>query len=74
MKTQNFYTLTNTGFIILIDFAWTTPKNTKLTITTPIKYDDHPYHPNIGSVPRDCNSHKQPTERSYIAYYSYKLY
>ena len=23
---QSFYTLTNTGFIILMDFAWTTPK------------------------------------------------
>ena len=26
IKNQNFYTLTNTGFIFLIDFAWTTPK------------------------------------------------
>ena len=26
MITQSFYTLTNTGFIFLIDFAWTTPK------------------------------------------------
>ena len=34
-----------------MDFAWTTPKNTKLAITTPKKYDDHLYHPNIGSTP-----------------------
>ena len=27
-------------------------KNTKSPITTPKKYDDHPYHPNIGSTPR----------------------
>ena len=50
MITQSFYTLTNTGFIILIDFVWTTPKNTKSPITTPKKYD-HPHHPNIGSTP-----------------------
>ena len=27
-------------FYFLLDFAW----------TTPTKYDDHPYHPNIGST------------------------
>ena len=37
MITQSFYTLTNTGFIFLIDFALTTPKNTKLPITSPKK-------------------------------------
>ena len=46
-----FYTLTNTSFIFLKDFAWTTPKNTKSLITTPKKYDDHPYHLNIWSTP-----------------------
>ena len=39
-NSRSFYTLTNTIFILLTDFAWTTPKN----------YDDHWYHPNIGSI------------------------
>ena len=39
-NSRSFYTLTNTIFILLTDFAWTTPKN----------YDDHRYHPNIGSI------------------------
>ena len=46
-----FYTLTNTIFIFLKDFAWTTPKNTKSPITIPNIYDDYPHHPNIGSIP-----------------------
>ena len=52
-----FYTLTNTSFIFLKDFAWTTPKNTKLPISTPKKYDDHPYHPNIWSTPPPGRHH-----------------
>ena len=48
---KRIYTQTNTCFIFLKDFAWTTLKNTKLPITTPKKYDDHPYHLNIGSIP-----------------------
>ena len=47
MITQSFYTLTNIDFIILIDFAWSTTK----------KYDDHPYHPNIGSSPPPLPGH-----------------
>ena len=35
----------------MLDFAWTAPKYTKSPITAPKKYDDHPYHPNIGSTP-----------------------
>ena len=57
MITQSFYTLTNTGFVFLIDFAWTTPKSTKSPITTPKKYDDHPYRPNIGSTPPPSGLH-----------------
>ena len=53
MIIQSFYTLTNTGFNFLIDsVSLEQPlRNTKSPITTPKKYDDHPYHPNIGSTP-----------------------
>ena len=67
MITQSFYTLTNTGFITLIDFAWTAPKNTKLPITTPKNYDDHCYHPNIGSSPLGYDAETKPCPSSQCA-------
>ena len=61
MKTQSLYALSNTDFVILIDFAWTAgPKNTKLPITTTTNYADHPYHP-IESIP--------PAWRWYLNYF-----
>ena len=60
-----FYTLTNTSFVFLKDFAWTTPKITKSPIETPKKYDDHPYHLNIGIIPRatlNCRLASDPSQ------------
>ena len=41
-RVQNirFYTLTNTSFISLKEFAWTTPKNTKSPITLYLSFND----------------------------------
>ena len=53
MITQSIYTLTNTAFVFLIDFTWTTLKNTKSPITTP-KGPVSIYH--LGWAGRICNT------------------
>ena len=35
MIVQSFYTLTNTSFTILLDFAWTTPKKYQIANYNP---------------------------------------
>ena len=49
--TQSFYTIIHIDFMFLIDFAWKTPKNIKLSIITPKTYDDHPLSSKYREVP-----------------------
>ena len=47
-----FYTLTNTSYFFKGSCFQEQPlKFTKSPIKTPKKYNNHPYHPNIGSTP-----------------------